>query len=162
MNPRIMHDDPGTRALSQAIVDAAGFATDGLYVYTCAVGASDGLKELCIAADKKIGSATTHGILLSTNVTGSGEGEDWNLEWGTRYGFMSEERNPNQVRHLEVCLFRSVSGFTFKLIKTQRVRKMGKKVRRGKGVRRKGGKKAKKRKCARNCHMVKGKGGEKG
>jgi calmodulin len=115
MNPRIMMADPGTRALSQAMVSAAGFATEGVYVYTCAVGASDGLKELCIAADKKIGATNSQGIFLSTNVTGNGPGEDWNLEWGTRYGFISEQRNPNQVRHMEIDLFKSVSGFTFRL-----------------------------------------------
>jgi Ras-related protein Rap-1B len=113
MNRNIMMSDPNVQGLINFTKAVCQFTDDSLYVYTCAVGVSDGLKELCLRLDKECNLKS--GIFLSTNTTGNGVGQDWNVEWGTKSGFLTSGVHTNEIEHASVALFRDIQKLTFSL-----------------------------------------------
>ena len=113
MNRNIMMSDPNVQGLIDFTKAVCQFTDDSLYVYTCAVGVSDGLKELCLRLDKECNLKS--GIFLSTNITGNGVGQDWNVEWGTKSGFLTSGVHTNEIEHATVALFRDIKKLTFTL-----------------------------------------------
>ena len=113
MNRNIMMSDPNVGGLINFTKAVCQYTDDSLYVYTCAVGVVDGLKELCLRMDKECNLKS--GIFLSTNTTGNGVGQDWNIEWGTKYGFLTKGVHTNEIEHATVALFRDIKKLTFTL-----------------------------------------------
>jgi hypothetical protein len=113
MNRNIMMSDPNVQGLINFTKAVCQYTDDSLYVYTCAVGVVDGLKELCLRLDKECNLKS--GIFLSTNTTGNGAGQDWNIEWGTKYGFLTNGVQTNEIEHASVALFRDIKKLTFTL-----------------------------------------------
>ena len=113
MNRNIMMSDPNVQGLIKFTKAVCQYTDDSLYVYTCAVGVVDGLKELCLRLDKECN--LKEGIFLSTNTTGNGVGQDWNVEWGTKYGFLTSGVHTNEIEHASVALFRDIKKLTFTL-----------------------------------------------
>jgi hypothetical protein len=113
MNRNIMMADPNVGGLINFTKAVCQYTDDSLYVYTCAVGVVDGLKELCLRLDKECNLKS--GIFLSTNTTGNGAGQDWNIEWGTKFGFLTSGVHTNEIEHATVALFRDIKKLTFTL-----------------------------------------------
>ena len=113
MNRNIMMYDPNVRRFSDLMKAVAKFADESLFIYTCAVGIVDGLKELCIRIDDDC--KLTKGVFLSTNTTGNAPNSDWNIEWGTKLGFLTDGISANEIQHAEINLFRDISKLTFVL-----------------------------------------------
>ena len=113
MNRNIMMSDPNVLGLVDFTKAVCQYTDDSLYVYTCAVGVVDGMKELCLRLDKECNLKS--GIFLSTNITGNGAGQDWNIEWGTKYGFLTSGVHTNEIEHATAALFRDIKKLTFQL-----------------------------------------------
>jgi len=113
MDRNIMMEDPNVINLVRLLKTISVFASDGIYIYTCAIGMIDGLKELCIHLDKACN--LKHGIYLSTNNTGQAPNGDWRMEWGTKTGFLIDGVNTNAIEHAQNNLFDDISGLTFEL-----------------------------------------------
>ena len=111
MNRNIMMADPNVQGMINFTKAGCKYTDDSLYVYTCAVGVVNGLKELCLRLDKECNLKS--GIFLSTNITGNGVGQDWNIEWGTKYGFLTSGVHTNEIEHASVALFRDIKKLTF-------------------------------------------------
>jgi len=103
---------------------------DILYLYSCTVGLTDGLKELCI----KHGGDIKGGIILNTTETGattldsSGNPildkngnpiHDWTMKWGTKNGYLvSKDKQDSKImKHAQRCLFLDVNQLNFSLRK---------------------------------------------
>jgi large subunit ribosomal protein L40e len=114
MNRNIMMSDPNVQGMINFTKAICKYTDDSLYVYTCAVGAVNGLKELCLRLDKECNLKS--GIFLSTNITGNGVGQDWNMEWGTKTGFLTESIHTNEIEHASIALFRDIKLLTFTLM----------------------------------------------
>ena len=74
--------------------------TDTVYMYTCLLGEYSIIRDICIhvsscycECDKK------KEIYLSTNVTGSGNREDWNMEWRAHNGVGEYLSDPIDMQH---------------------------------------------------------------
>jgi hypothetical protein len=116
MNRNIMMKDPQVQGMARFISAISLMAHDSVYIYTCAVGIADGLKELCIHLDEVCG--LTNGIFLSTNNTGQPPSGDWRIEWGTKRGFLVDGLHDNEIEHAQNDLFRDISKLTFELANT--------------------------------------------
>jgi hypothetical protein len=113
MDRSIMMDDPNVVNWVRLLKTISIFASDSIYIYTCAIGMIDGLKELCIHLDKACN--LKHGIYLSTNNTGQAPNGDWRMEWGTKTGFLIDGIHTNEIEHAENNLFDDIDGLTFEL-----------------------------------------------
>ena len=111
MNPVLMVKDPNVIDFIAFTKDVCKYTDDSLYIYTCAVGLADGFKSLCLQMDVKLAS----GIFLSTNITGNGAGQDWDVEWGTQTGFLTAGVHTNEIEHAQICLFKEIKLLTFTL-----------------------------------------------
>ena len=111
MNRNIMMSDPNVQGMINFTKAVCQYTDESLYVYTCAVGVVNGLKELCLRLDKECNLKS--GIFLSTNITGNGVGQDWNIEWGTKYGFLTSGVHTNEIEHASVALFSDIKKLTF-------------------------------------------------
>jgi hypothetical protein len=113
MNRNIMMEDQNVRDIQKYIKALSRYTTDSIYIYCCAIGFADGLKELCSKLHKKC--ELREGIFVSTDVTGNGLGENWNVEWGSKYGFLTPKLNDNNIQHAVKDLFRDIKALTFSL-----------------------------------------------
>jgi len=112
MNPTLMAKDPNVVDFIAFTKDVCKYTDDSLYIYTCAVGLADGFKSLCLQMDVKL----VNGIYLSTNITGNGAGQDWDVEWGTKTGFLTVGVHTNEIEHAQICLFKEIKLLTFVLM----------------------------------------------
>jgi hypothetical protein len=117
MNRNIMMKDPQVQGMARFISAISLMAHDSVYIYTCAVGIADGLKELCIHLDEVCG--LTNGIFLSTDNTGNPPSGNWRIEWGTKRGFLVDGLHDNEIEHAQNDLFSDLSGLSFELSSTQ-------------------------------------------
>ena len=126
MNPTLMAKDPNVADFIAFTKDVCKYTDDALYVYTCSVGVVDGFKSLCLQMDVNLSS----GIFLSTNITGNGAGQDWDVEWGTKTGFLTAGVNTNEIEHAQICLFKEIELLTFTMMKRKEkiVSNLGKRV----------------------------------
>ena len=113
MNRNIMMNDPQVKGMIRFIKAISLMAHESIYIYTCAVGIVDGLKELCIHLDDSCG--LKNGIFLSTDNTGNPPSGNWRIEWGTKRGFLVEGLHDNEIEHAQNDLFSDLSGLTFTL-----------------------------------------------
>jgi hypothetical protein len=116
MNRNIMMNDPQVKGLIRFIKAISLMAHESIYIYTCAVGIADGLKELCIHLDDSCG--LKNGIFLSTDNTGNPPSGNWRIEWGTKRGFLVDGLHDNEIEHAQNDLFSDLSGLTFTLLIT--------------------------------------------
>ena len=112
MNPVLMAKDPNVVDFIAFTKAVCQYTNDSLYIYTCAVGLADGFKSLCLQMDVKL----VNGIYLSTNITGNGVGQDWDVEWGTKTGFLTTGVHTNEIEHAQICLFKEIKLLTFVLM----------------------------------------------
>jgi hypothetical protein len=114
LNRNLMNKDPNVIYLKQLIQNLIDYTYDSIYIYTCSVGVIDGLKELCLIIDEN--SSLKNGIFLSTDVTGNGKNQNWFVEWGTRYGYLTDDKDCNEMNHASINLFNNIDVLTFSLI----------------------------------------------
>ena len=113
MNRDIMMKDKNVKEMKKYIEQLSRYTNNSIYIYCCAIGYADGLKELCNKINKKC--ELREGIFLSTNATGNGIGEDWDVEWGTKCGFATKGLDDNNIQHAVKDLFKDVKALTFSL-----------------------------------------------
>jgi hypothetical protein len=115
MNRDIMMDDKNVINFNKYMKELSRYTTNSIYIYCCAIGFADGLKELCNKLHKKC--ELSEGIFVSTDATGNGDGENWDVEWGSKYGFLTKGLNDNVIQHAMKDLFKDISSLTFELKK---------------------------------------------
>lgn len=118
MNRYIMKMDRNVINMTLYFERLSSYTKHSIYIYTCAVGFADGLKELCNILHKKC--QLTEGIFLSTDITGNdvnldGTKQNWNVEWGAKYGFLTKGIHDNNIEHATKDLFQDISLLTFTL-----------------------------------------------
>jgi len=113
MNRNLFNADPNVTGLTDLMYGISNFATESLFVYTCSVGVTDGLKELCLNVSKR--TLLEKGIFLSTNDTGNQSPADWIIEWSTNRGYLNDDNDNNEMHHAEINLFKNIEALTFTL-----------------------------------------------
>ena len=118
MNRNIMKEDRNVINMMLYLQQLSRYTMHSIYVYTCAVGFADGLKELCNILHKKC--HLSEGVFLSTDITGNGINADgtkqnWDVEWGTKTGFTTKGIHDNNIEHATKDLFTDISLLTFTL-----------------------------------------------
>ncbi len=118
MNHYIMKMDRNVINMALYFERLSSYTKHSIYIYTCAVGFADGLKELCNILHKKC--QLSEGIFLSTDITGNdvnldGTKQNWNVEWGAKYGFLTKGIHDNNIEHATKDLFQDISLLTFTL-----------------------------------------------
>jgi hypothetical protein len=108
VNPRIMFNDANVMNCKEFLIDLCDY-TESIYIYTCSIGRSDGVKELCI--DIANTNNLTNGIFLSTDTTGSGTW-NWDVEWSTKYAYMSDEQVNEKKHYINLFTDTNKLGFT--------------------------------------------------
>jgi hypothetical protein len=95
VNPIIMYDDPNIVLLNDILKNIAKY-TDTIYIYTCLNGSLDGMKRVCLDVCKENEHVD---ILLNTNITGSGKGAEWKIEWSSLKGFLEKGEHDSHIYH---------------------------------------------------------------
>ena len=120
MNRNIMMNDKNVLEMKRYIEQLSRYTNNSIYIYCCAIGFADGLKELCMKIHKKC--ELSEGIFVSTDATGNGVGQNWDVEWGSKYGFLTKRLNDNNIQHAIKDLFKDLSLLTFELGTLSKVR----------------------------------------